>query len=163
MSFVAHGLKCDSCSHQEDHVFYKRADGPPACPVCGGARSVHWGHGKFPGVKGDGIKSFKKVDLGVLGVCETREEYDRAMNVIQQRYPNKKIVVESDSTTDKKTRSDEARHRQWAHRKSQGLSNKMVAEMKSEAKALKKTLKKGQRLHVSKSGSTITQAGQSNG
>lgn len=163
MSFVAHGLKCSSCDYREDHVFYKRSDGPPACPDCGGSRSVSWSHGKFPGVKGGGLKSFKKVDLGAFGVCETQDQYDRAMGAIQSRFPGKQILVESDSATDKRTRADEARHRQWASRKEKGLNNKMVAEMKAEAKAVKKTLKKGEKVHVSSAGTKITQAGQSNG
>ena len=81
MSFVAHGLKCDSCEERDPHVFYKRADGPPPCPDCGGDRVVDWSHGKFPGVQGDGYGSFKTIDMGHLGVCETREQSKNATQV----------------------------------------------------------------------------------
>jgi len=137
MSFVAHGLKCESCDHKEAHAFYRRSDGPPPCPDCGGARSVDWSHGKFPGVKGDGYKSFKPVDMGVLGMCDTREKFNRAMAVIQERFPDKHIEVEQDTQTDKQTRIDESRHRAHEQRKGWGLDTTIKREIQQKRHAIK--------------------------
>ena len=137
MSFIAHGLKCDSCDHKEPHAFYRKSDGPPPCPDCGGARSVDWSHGKFPGVKGDGIKSFAPVNMGVLGYCDTREKFDRAMAVIQERFPDKHIQVEHDSQTDKQIRIDEAKHRSHMQKKGHGLNETILKEIKEKKKAIK--------------------------
>ena len=137
MSFIAHGLKCDSCDHKETHVFYRRSDGPPTCPACGGARSVDWSHGQFPGVKGDGYGSFKPVNMGVLGYCDTREKFDKAMSVIKERFPDKHIQIEHDSQTDKQIRIDEAKHRSHMQKKGHGLDSTILKEIKEKKKAIK--------------------------
>jgi hypothetical protein len=133
--FVAHGLKCNSCNRKEDHVFYQRSKGPPACEVCGGSRSIDWSHGKFPGVSGDGIGSFTPIDMGVLGYCETREDYNRAVDVIKERFPGHRVEVESETQTQKDTRLDERMHNQWVDRKSRNIDAALKREVKEKGDA----------------------------
>lgn len=135
MAFVAHGLKCNSCEEKDPHVFYRRSSGPPPCPSCGGDRSIDWTHGKFPGVGGDGIGSFTPVDMGVLGYCETREDYNRAVDVIKERFPGHRVEIESETQTQKDTRLDERMHNQWVHRKNRNIDNALRAEVKEKRKA----------------------------
>ena len=133
--FVAHGLKCSSCNHKEAHVFYQRSKGPPACEVCGGSRSIDWSHGKFPGVSGDGFGSFTPIDMGVLGYCETREDYNRAVDVIKERFPGHRGEVDSETQTQKDTRLDERMHNQWVDRKSRNVDTHVVEGVKEKKKA----------------------------
>jgi hypothetical protein len=135
MAFVAHGLKCNSCEEKDPHVFYRRSSGPPPCPSCGGDRSIDWTHGKFPGVGGDGIGSFTPIDMGVLGYCETREDYNRAVKVIEERFPGHRVEVESETQTQKDTRIDERMHNQWLDRKSRNIDAQVTKEVKEESKA----------------------------
>ena len=135
MAFVAHGLKCNSCGGQDSHVFYRKSKGPPACPECGGERSIDWSHGKFPGVGGDGIGSFTPIDMGVLGYCETREDYNRAVKVIEERFPGHRGEVESETQTQKDTRLDERMHNQWVDRKSRNIDASLKQEVKEKRKA----------------------------
>tara|TARA_R110000824_G_scaffold39711_10_gene119810 strand:+ start:429 stop:722 length:294 start_codon:yes stop_codon:yes gene_type:complete len=97
--------------------------------------------------------------MGVLGVCDTREKYDRAMQTIQTKFPGQQITVEGDTRHDKKQRADEARHRLWTSRKAQNIDAKQVLEMKAEAKGVKRTLKRGEQVNVSKAGTKVTKAG----
>jgi hypothetical protein len=112
MSFISHGLRCTDCGTIDPHVFYRRAKGPPPCE-CGGTRKVDWGHGEFPGVKGDGIGSFVPQDMGVLGKCETKEDYDRAVKKIEKRFPGHHVELESETRAQKRTRLDGLKHRSW--------------------------------------------------
>ena len=156
MSFIAHGLRCGSCEERDPHVFYRRADGPPPCPDCGGNRVVDWSHGKFPGVQGDGYGSFKTIDMGHLGVCETREQYDRAIDTIKKRYPGKELHIRGDNKATRTLLADEARHRVWDKRKREGVDAKMRAEMKAKSKSL--TLEQpGKKFTVSKDGVTANE------
>tara|TARA_R100001086_G_scaffold120292_1_gene61883 strand:+ start:42 stop:560 length:519 start_codon:yes stop_codon:yes gene_type:complete len=138
MAFVAHGLKCNSCGEKDSHVFYRKSNGPPPCPSCGGARSIDWTHGKFPGVSGDGIGSFTPVDMGVLGYCETREDYNRAVGVIKERFPGHRVEIESETQTQKDTRLDERMHKQWVDRKSRNIDSTLMKEVKEKSTAYKK-------------------------
>jgi hypothetical protein len=137
MSFIAHGLKCDSCEEKDAHVFYRKSDGPPPCPSCGGSRSVDWSHGKFPGVQGDGIGSFTPVDMGVLGYCETREDFQRAEAKIKERFPGHSIRIESDNAAKRQTLADEHRHRSWAQDKRGNLDRKISNEILRDSKKVK--------------------------
>ena len=141
MSFIAHGLKCTDpdCDLVEPHVFYRKADGPPPCPECGGPRKITWSHRQFPGVTGDGIGSFTAMDMGVFGRVETREEYNRVMAVIKERHPNSQIQVEGDSQADKQRRADEARQRAYDRQRSNSLDAKMLKEIKEERETIKAT------------------------
>ena len=112
MSFISHGLRCNECGDINPHVFYRRSAGPPPCE-CGGSRVVDWSHGEFPGVKGDGIGSFVPVDMGVLGKCETREDYNQAVKKIEKRFPGHHVQLESETKSQKRTRLDDLKHRSW--------------------------------------------------
>ena len=138
MSFIAHGLKCtdSDCGLDEPHVFYRKADGPPSCPECGGPPKISWSHRRFPGVSGDGIGSFTAMDMGVFGRVETREDYNRVMSVIKERHPNSQIQVEADSQADQQQRADEARQRAYERRQANSLSDKMMKEIKEERKTV---------------------------
>ena len=138
MSFVAHGLRCTECELIEDHVFYRRSDGPPACPECGEKRVVDWSHRKFPGVKGEGYGGFTPVDMGVLGYCDTKEKFDRAKAIVEARFPGQTMNIEHDSRTDKQTRADEKRHRTWLQRKKNGVDTQLMAETKEANKAIQR-------------------------
>jgi len=139
MSFIAHGLQCtnDECALINNHVFYRKSVGPPACPDCDSPRKIYWGHGRFPGVSGDGIGSFTAMDMGIFGKVETREEYNRVIDVIKQRYPGKKIIVEGDSQADKQARADAARQRAYDNNRKRSLDATIVKEVAAEAKVRK--------------------------
>jgi len=136
MSFISHGLRCvdSDCAHTEPHVFYRRSLGPPPCPECGSERKISWAHGQFPGTQGDGYGSFTPVHMGAFGQIETREEYNRVMGVIKERYPNAQIQVEHDSQLDKQNRADEARQRSHDRKKRHGLDKKIESEIKEMRK-----------------------------
>ena len=134
---VLNGLKCASCFCVDNDVFYN-SNGIPECPHCGGERQVDWSHGEAPTAKGDGYGSFVPVDMGVLGKCETREQYDRACGVIKERFPGHSIQVEGDSAADKKARVDEARHRAWQKQKARGLDPALKAEISADQKRLRR-------------------------
>ena len=135
MSFIAHGLKCDSCGEKDAHVFYRKSDGPPPCPSCGGSRSVDWTHGKFPGVQGDGIGSFTPVDMGVLGHCDPREKYDRAVAVIKERFPGHSVNRVVESKSEHGERIDAIRQRSWQQKKDNHLTPKIIEEVKEKSNA----------------------------
>ena len=148
MSFIAPGLRCTGCGLIEDHVFYKRSAGPPACPVCTEKRVVDWSHKQFPGVKGEGYGGFTPVDMGVLGYCDTKEKFDRAKSIIEDRFPGQTMQIEHDTKTDKQTRADEKRHRTWLQRKQNGVDKQLMAETREANKALKReTERKALRLN----------------
>jgi len=138
MSFIAHGLRCTSCGLIEDHVFYRRADGPPACPACNEKRVVDWSHRKFPGVKGENYGGFTPVDMGVLGYCDTKEKFDRAKSIIEKRFPGQKMHIEGDSDSDKQLRADEKRHRTWLQRKKNGVDSQLMAETREANQAIQR-------------------------
>jgi len=139
MSFIAHGLQCtnDECALVDNHVFYRKSVGPPACPDCDSPRKIYWGHGHFPGVSGDGIGTFTAMNMGIFGKVETREEYNRIIDVIKQRHPGKRVVVEGDTQTDKQARADDARQRVFEKERYNSLDAKMVKEIREERKIRK--------------------------
>ena len=138
MSFIAHGLRCTGCNLIEDHVFYRRADGPPACPACNEKRVVDWSHRKFPGFKGENYGGFTPMDMGILGYCDTKEKFDRAKSIIEERFPGHTMQIESDSRADKQTRADEKRHRTWLQRKKNGVDEQLMAETRESNKAIRR-------------------------
>ena len=144
MSFIAHGLQCtnDECALVDNHVFYRKSEGPPACPDCDSPRKIYWGHGRFPGVSGDGLGTFVPVDMGVLGKCETREEYNRAVGVIKKRFPGHSVVVEGDSPAKREALADEHRQRSHDRLRGHGLTKKMHEEVKEMRKAEKSAAKR---------------------
>ena len=135
MGWVANGLRCDECKTVDGHVYYKKSAGPPPCPECGGERVIDWSHGKFPGVKGDGIKSFVPVDMGVLGYCDTREKYERAEAIIKERFPGHTINKVVESKAEHGERIDAIKHRSWAQKKANHLTPAIIEEVKQKAAA----------------------------
>ena len=133
---VLNGLKCTSCFYIDNDVFYNNSNGIPECPHCGGARKVDWSHGEAPTAKGDGYGSFVRVDMGVLGKCETREQYDRACDVIKERFPGHSIQVEADSASDRQLRADEAHHRSWNRKRQNGVDDQVFNEISAAKKRL---------------------------
>ena len=108
---IANGLKCTSCFYIDDDVLYDDNEGIPECPHCGGDRQIDWSHGNAPYGKGGGYGNFAPVDMGVLGVCETKEQFDQACATIKQRYPGHSIHIESESASEKAARVDMLRQR----------------------------------------------------
>jgi hypothetical protein len=135
MGLIANGLRCDSCGDVDAHVYYKKNAGPPPCPSCDGVRVVDWSHGQFPGVQGDGIKSFVPVDMGVLGYCDTREKYDRAEAIIKERFPGHTVNRVVESKADHGERIDAIKHRSWKQKKDNHLTPAIIAEVKEKSNA----------------------------
>ena len=136
MSFIANGLECTECGTIDPDVFYHREEGPPPCE-CGGMRIVSWAHGRFPGVQGDGYGTFVPVDMGILGKCETREQYDRAVSTIKERFPNHRVELETETQAEKSSRVDEIRHRSWQSKQSLNLNDKMAKEISDTKQRLR--------------------------
>lgn len=135
MGLIANGLRCDSCGDIDAHVYYKKNAGPPPCPSCDGVRVVDWSHGQFPGVQGDGIGSFVPVDMGVLGHCDTREKYNRAVSVIKERFPGHTVNRVVESKADHGERIDAIKHRSWKQKKDNHLTPAIIAEVKEKSNA----------------------------
>ena len=134
---IANGLKCTSCFYIDDDVLYDDNEGIPECPHCGGDRQVDWSHGRAPYGKGGGYGNFVPVDMGVLGKCETKEQYDRACATIKERFPGHSILVEGDSSSDRQLRADEARHRSWLRKRQNGVDDQVFNEISAAKKRLK--------------------------
>ena len=117
---------CHSCDTTFE--FMTRGDRQPACPSCGGAELRK--HFSAPAIHGHGIGSFAAVDMGVLGVCDTKEKYDRACAVIKERFPGHSVVPEVETPGEKKARIDGIRHRSWLAKNSKGMSDKIFKEIK---------------------------------
>jgi hypothetical protein len=136
MSWVMNNLVCHDCDTREFESMYKRADGPPLCPECDQTMSVDLNGLRFA-VHGDGPGSFAPVDFGVLGKAETREDYNRCMAQIKERFPGRDVHIEHESSTKKKERLDAIRHRSWAQKKAKGLDASMVKQASTHNKRLK--------------------------
>lgn len=127
-----HDLRCPACEVTEKDVFFRASAGFPACPDCGNARNVDWSHGAAPAVKGEGYGSFTPIDMGVLGKAETKEDYDRAVATIQQRFPGQRVELTSETKAQKQARLDGVRQRAYESRKKAGVDDRIRAEMKEE-------------------------------
>tara|TARA_R110002072_G_scaffold2466_10_gene20458 strand:+ start:316 stop:654 length:339 start_codon:yes stop_codon:yes gene_type:complete len=73
--------------------------------------------------------------MGVLGYCETREDYNRAVDVIKERFPGHRVEIDSETQTQKDTRLDERMHNQWVDRKSRNVDTHVVEGVKEKKKA----------------------------
>lgn len=135
---IANGLKCKTCFHVDHDVLYEDREGIPECEHCGGERKVDWSHGNAPYAKGGGYGTFVPVDMGVLGVCETREQFDSACNQIKQRYPGHSVHIESESASDKASRVDMLRQRHENKLKSSSLDVGMHKEISRDKARLRK-------------------------
>ena len=117
---------CPSCDTTFE--FMTRGDRQPACPSCGGAELRK--HFSAPAIHGHGIGSFAAVDMGVLGVCDTKEKYDRACAVIKERFPGHSVVPDVETPGEKSARIDDIRHRSWLAKNSNGMDNQIFKEIK---------------------------------
>lgn len=134
MSYLINNVECTGCDFFEEEVMYRRADGPEDCPECGSARQMSFKGFSFA-IHGQGPGSFAPVDFGVLGKAETREDYDRCIKTIEERFPGHSVVVEHDSHAQKIERIEEKKHSTWSKRKDRGIDPTMVKEMTKESKA----------------------------
>ena len=135
-----HDVRCPACGWGKADVFVRIED-MPSCDDCGVPTKVDWSHGIAPSVRGHGYGSFTAIDMGVLGKAETKEDYDRAVATIQQRFPGQRVELTSETKAQKQARLDGVRQRAFESRKKAGMDDRMRAEMKEE-----KTRKKAEAL-----------------
>ena len=136
MSYLINNVECTGCNFFEEEVMYKRSDGPDDCPECGNKRKMSFKGFSFA-IHGQGPGSFAPVDFGVLGKAETKEDFDRCVKTIEERFPGKKVHIEGESSKKKQERLDAIRHRSWQKKKNNSLNDKMVKEIRTHNKRLK--------------------------
>jgi len=126
---MSNDLRCAACDYTEIDAIYERHDGTPVCPDCGAERTVDWSTGRMPAISGHGYGSFVPINMGVLGKCETREQFDHAKAQIEARFPGHRVELESETAGQKQTRLDALRHRSWERKKVRGFNAKMLKEV----------------------------------
>lgn len=131
-----HDIRCYDCDtlFSDEFVVVGHL---PACTECGGATKIDWSHGQGPAVRGHGYGGFTPIDMGVLGKAETKEDYDRAVSVIQQRFPGHRIELESESKAKKQERVDAIRQRSYEVKKKNGLTEGELRQREVEKAASK--------------------------
>jgi hypothetical protein len=75
--------------------------------------------------------------MGVLGKAETKEDYDRAVSVIQQRFPGHRIELEGESKAKKQERVDGLRQRSYETKKRAGVTESELRQRAVETEAEK--------------------------
>jgi hypothetical protein len=88
-------------------------------------------------VRGHGYGSFTAIDMGTLGKAETKEDYDRAVAKIQQRFPGHRVELTSETSNKKSERLDGLRQRAYTERKKAGVDDAVRRDMREEAAARK--------------------------
>ena len=136
MSLIMNNLECTGCDFFEYEAFYKRADGPDDCPECGSKRKMSFKGFTFA-IHGQGPGSFAAVDFGVLGKAETKEDYDRCIKTIEERFPGKRVNIQEETDAQKQTRLDTIRHNSWQRNKARSLDGKIIKEVSTHKKRLK--------------------------
>ena len=136
MSFRTNNLDCTGCDFFEYEVFYRTSDGPPECPECGSERKMSF-KGFRCAVHGQGPGSFAAVDFGVLGKAETKEDYDRCIKTIEERFPGKRVNIQGETEAQKADRLDTLRHNSYKRKKARGLDDKILKEVSTHSKRLK--------------------------
>lgn len=131
-----HDIRCSACGWSKADTFV-RIEEMPSCDECGVPTVVDWSHGIAPSVRGHGYGSFTAIDMGVLGKAETKEDYDRAVSTIQQRFPGHRIELTSETKSQKQTRLDGLRQRAHDGRKRAGVDSTIRAEMNEEGRRRK--------------------------
>ena len=89
-------------------------------------------------IHGQGPGSFVPIDFGVLGKAETKEDYDRCIKTIEDRFPGHRVEIESNTAQKHQQRTDERLHKQWERRKARGNDAKMVNELATERRIIRK-------------------------
>jgi hypothetical protein len=131
-----HDVRCPACGWGKADVFV-RIEEMPSCDDCGVPTKVDWSHGIAPSVRGHGYGSFTAIDMGVLGKAETKEDYDRAVATIQQRFPGHRVELTSETQSQKQARLDGVRQRHFESQKKAGVDGQMVREAQVEQSAKK--------------------------
>ena len=147
MSYIINNVECTGCDFFEFEAMYKRADGPDNCPQCGSKRKMSFKGFTFA-IHGQGYGSFAPVDFGVMGKAETKEDYERCVAAIQEKFPGKRVEISHESASAKQMRLDELRHRSHVQRKSHGLDKKMSKEITEYTKVRKSELRAQGKLNV---------------
>ncbi len=129
-----HDIRCSSCEIIQTDVFV-RVGALPSCDECGAPTVIDWGHGSAPSVRGHGYGSFTPIDMGVLGKAETKEDYDRAVATIKQRFPNHRIELESETSAQKSARVEDLRHKSFENKRRNNVDEKLLSEQNEEGKA----------------------------
>ena len=135
MSYLINNVECTECDYFEHEVMYKRSDGPDDCPKSGGKRKMSFKGFTFA-IHGQGPGSFAAVDFGVLGKAETKEDYDRCIKTIEERFPGKRVHIEGETKEQKSERLDTIRHGSWKRKKAKGLNDKILKEVSTHNKRL---------------------------
>jgi len=136
MSLIMNNVECTGCDFFEEEVIYRRADGPDDCPECGSERKMSF-RGLRYAIHGQGPGSFAAVDFGVLGKAETKEDYDRCIRTIEERFPGKRVNIQEETPAQKSERLDTMRHNSWKRKKAKGLNDKIIKEVSNHGKRLK--------------------------
>lgn len=129
-----HDVRCSACGWKKADVFV-RIESMPYCEDCGVVTVVDWSHGRAPSVRGHGYGSFTSIDMGALGKAETKEDYDRAVATIQQRFPGRRVELVSETKAQKQERIDALRQRSYERKKQVGVDESMLRERDTEVKA----------------------------
>ena len=137
MSLIMNNVECTGCDFFEEEVIYRRSDGPDDCPECGSKRKMSF-RGLRYSIHGQGPGSFVPIDFGVLGKAETKEDYDRCIKTIEDRFPGHRVEIESENPQKWQQRTDERLHKQWERRKARGNDAKMVNELATERRIIRK-------------------------
>ena len=136
MSFRTNNLDCTGCDFFEEEVFYRTSDGPDECPECGSKRKMSFVGLRYA-IHGQGPGSFAAVDFGVLGKAETKEDYDRCIKTIEERFPGKRVNIQGETEAQKADRLDTLRHNSYKRKKARGLDDKILKEVSTHSKRLK--------------------------
>ena len=129
-----HDVRCSACGWKKADVFV-RIESMPYCEDCGVVTVVDWSHGRAPSVRGHGYGSFTSIDMGTLGKAETKEDYDRAVATIQQRFPGRRVELVSETKAQTQERVDALRQRSYERKKLAGVDDGMLRERDTEVKA----------------------------
>ena len=136
MSLLINNVECTGCDFFEEEAMYRRADGPEDCPECGSKRKMSFKGFTFA-IHGQGPGSFAAVDFGVLGKAETKEDYDRCIKTIEERFPGKRVNIQEETPGQKADRLETMKHNSWKRKKSKGLNDKILKEVSTHANRLK--------------------------
>ena len=136
MAWIMNDVICRPCDSVEVDCLHTRGEDPPKCHDCGGSREVDL-RGITFSIRGDGPGSFAAVDFGVLGKAETREDYDRCIKTIEERFPGKRVNIQEENHSQKQTRLDKIRHDSWSRKKARGLDAGMLKEISTHNKRRK--------------------------
>lgn len=145
MSLIMNNVECTGCDFFEEEAIYRRADGPDPCPECGSERKMSF-RGLRYAIHGQGPGSFVPIDFGVLGKAETKEDYDRCIKTIEERFPGHRVEIESNTAQKHQQRTDERLHKQWERRKARGNDAKMVEELATERRIVRKEREAAQKV-----------------